>query len=400
MTSSFTQNLRDVVVVGGGPAGLWLAYRLACEGYDVVVFDDRIEIGKHKICTGVVSPEAFDRFELPRDSILNDIKKLKFLSPKGTELDYVHPSLLAHVVERTGFDRDLATMVSQQGAEIRVAKRVDRVTLAADEVAVEATEVGQLGQRERLKARMVVVATGVSLRLNKQLGLGMPNDFINAAQAHITVKNLDCTLCYLGRTIAPGAFAWLVPLDGVTGRVGLMAEANAADCFKNFLSRIAEYRGTEPETIQVEFKPIAQSFVGKTYGNRVIAVGESAGQVKTTTGGGIYYGLLCAELAAEVIMEGLRLNRYDADFLSQYEEKWKREIYHEVKLGYMFRKAFARLSDSQIERLFSLVSMDGIVPLVQMKAKFDWHAEVISSLCRFSKIRKALGIEGENIFPD
>ncbi|MDA2933559.1 NAD(P)/FAD-dependent oxidoreductase [Acidobacteria bacterium AH-259-D05] len=389
--------LHDVIVIGGGPAGLRLAYRLASDGCDTVLFDDRTEIGKHKICTGIVSTEAFDRFKLPRSSILNDIRKLKFFSPLGTELEYLHPSLLAHVVDRTAFDRGLAKVASQRGAKIRVGRRVDKVTVNADGVQVEAAAVGKPGERECFGAKIVVIATGVNFRLNKSLGLGLPRDFLSAAQAHIKVKNLDCTLCYVGPNIAPGAFAWVVPLGGEKARLGLMVQGKASHYFDNLLKRITHYRGTEPETIEVDFKPIAQGFVGKTCGNRVIAVGEAAGHVKTTTGGGIYYGLLSAELAAEVVIEALKRRRYDEEFLSQFEERWKEEIYQELNLGYSFRKAFARLSDRQIERLFTLASMNGILPLIRMKAEFDWHAEVLRAVMRYRVIQNALGLKLDNI---
>ena len=199
--------LHDVIVVGGGPAGLRLAYRLASDGYNTVLFDDRTEIGKRKICTGIVGTEAFDRFQLPRSSILNEIRKLKFFSPLGNELEYLHPSLLAYVVDRSAFDRDLAEIASRQGAKIRVGRRVGKVTVNADGVEVEAAAVEQPGERECFSAKIVVVATGVNFRLNKSLGLGLPRDFLSAAQAHIEVKNLDCTLCYVGPNVAPGHLA-------------------------------------------------------------------------------------------------------------------------------------------------------------------------------------------------
>ena len=245
---SASRTVRDVVVIGGGPAGLRLAYRLACEGYQTVVFDDRPKIGKHKICTGIISPEAFDRFRLPRESILNDIRKLKFFSPQGAELEYVPPSLLAHVVDRTAFDESLAEMASRRGVEIRAGKRVNGLVVSANCVEVEAASVDTPRRSECVRARIVVIATGVNFKLNKLVGLGYPRDFLNAAQAHIGIRNLDCTLCYVGRDIAPGAFAWVVPLGEEKGRVGLMGDGRADYYFKKLLDRIAGYRKVELKT--------------------------------------------------------------------------------------------------------------------------------------------------------
>ena len=79
------------------------------------------------------------------------------------------------------------------------------------------------------------------------------------------------------------------------------------------------------------------------------------------------------------------------------QEKWKRKINRELKLGYSFRKAFAKLSDSEIERLFSLASMNGIMPLVRMTAKFDWHAELLCSVMRYRTIQKLIGIDMQEV---
>jgi flavin-dependent dehydrogenase len=172
-----------------------------------------------------------------------------------------------------------------------------------------------------------------------------------------------------------------------------MTEGNVTYYFKNLLEKTAVHLDTPVDDIEVNVKPIAQGFNGKSYSHRVIAVGEAAGQIKTTTGGGIYYGLLCADLAAGIIQESLRRNHCDEGFLCRYEEKWKREINQELRLGYLFRRALTRLSDRQLEKLFSLAQTNGILPLIRMTVKFDWHAETLRSLARYATIQKILEID-------
>jgi len=70
---------------------------------------------------------------------------------------------------------------------------------------------------------------------------------------------------------------------------------------KNLISSlIAQGKITSAET-KITYGGIPLNPLPKTYRERMIAVGDAAGQVKPTTGGGIYYGLLCADMAAEVI---------------------------------------------------------------------------------------------------
>jgi digeranylgeranylglycerophospholipid reductase len=57
--------LLDTVVVGGGPIGSWVAFRLAALGHTVEVLEQRSEIGQKACCTGIVSLECVKTFAIP-----------------------------------------------------------------------------------------------------------------------------------------------------------------------------------------------------------------------------------------------------------------------------------------------------------------------------------------------
>jgi len=134
---------------------------------------------------------------------------------------------------------------------------------------------------------------------------------------------------------------------------------------------------TDSMTRPPMFRAIAQGLVSPTYADRILTVGEAAGQVKTTTGGGIYYGMLGAETASAVVSRQLARGDLSRRALSEYERNWKQAIRREILIGYYARKIWSNLSDRQIENLFQLAKNDGVAPYVRNQGEFDWHSDFI-----------------------
>ena len=108
-------------------------------------------------------------------------------------------------------------------------------------------------------------------------------------------------------------------------------------------------------------------------------MGDAAGQVKPTTGGGIYYGLLSAQIAADTLHEALSSNDFSDMEFAKYEKRWKRKLSKELRTDYFARRLFEKLSDKSIERAFHIIESNGIhESLLKSDAfSFDWHGEMI-----------------------
>jgi flavin-dependent dehydrogenase len=89
-------------------------------------------------------------------------------------------------------------------------------------------------------------------------------------------------------------------------------------------------------------QPIAQMPLRQSHAERVLVIGEAAGQVNATTGGGIYYGLLAARLAADTISQAFATGCFAAPTLQGYERAWRPLLADELALGLSFRRLYTR----------------------------------------------------------
>ncbi|MBN1458464.1 MAG: hypothetical protein JXA57_02940, partial [Armatimonadetes bacterium] len=116
-----------------------------------------------------------------------------------------------------------------------------------------------------------------------------------------------------------------------------------------------------------------------SFGDRVLVVGDAAGQVKSTTSGGIYYGLLGTEVAVATAEAVLHQGDFGAPALSGYEAGWLDRISREQRTGRLLRSIRNALTDGEIEAFFWLARRTSI-PQLLSQLKFDWHTSGLLSL--------------------
>ncbi len=375
----------DAIVVGGGPAGLTAARRLAACGHRVVVLEEHAETGLPVHCTGLLGLEAFDEFELPRDTILGLASSARFWSADSTSVLVDSDRVQAAVIERACFDQRLAEQAEAAGADLRRGWRVERIEIRADGVAIAD------GTGRTLHARALVLACGANYRFHRALDLGTPGAYMQSAQVEAPFPVPPQVQVRLGRGVAPNGFAWMVSFerDGAPyARIGLMCESSGREYFDAFAARLCDEIGVDVRGLpEPRRKLLPLAPVSRTYADRVLAVGDAAGLVKPTTGGGIYYGMISGALAAEVLGPALETDRLGAADLRKYEKLWRRRLGSEIRVSLAFRRLAERLDDEAINALVELARVNGVVPLLQETASFNWHRKAVVSLLGHSAFR-------------
>jgi digeranylgeranylglycerophospholipid reductase len=382
----------DIAIVGGGPGGLYAAYLLSRSGFRVTVFEEHPSAGDPVHCTGVLAIEAFDEFDLPRTAFLNSLTTVQFFGPSGDSIEHSTPQTEAIVIDRKVFDAALADRAERAGATVQVGERITSVRVTDDGVWLTTSS------ERRIAARACVLACGANYALQKKLGLGTPVMHLQSAQIEVPAADPGNVEVHFGNNVAPKGFAWAVPVTRghrSFARIGLMCERDARDYFDQFLKRIGpRWRTGSPACLNGGVSPRIKMLplgpIARTYAPRVLAVGDAAGLVKATTGGGIYYSILSASLAAETLREAFSQGDFSAASLSAYEERWRAVLGEEFAAQMKLRRIANRLSDREIDGLFELARTDGIMPLVRKTAQFNRHRELIVSLLNHPPARRIL----------
>src|SRR5207245_6034166 len=198
---------------------------------------------------------------------------------------------------------------------------------------------------------------------------------------------------HFGRRVAPEGFLWTVPIvrEGRTRlKIGVMARGDAGAYLNMFLERptvrIRLREAPPPPTRRLlPLRPLP-----KTYGDRLVVIGDAGGFTKPTTGGGIFYSLLTATLAAETLVEGFHAGRLDEAVLERYEKRWQDRLGQELRVADWLRGIVGRCSDAELDTLVGALRRHDVKALIRHTARFNWHRDVILMMVRQPGIKSLL----------
>lgn len=362
----------DAIIIGAGAVGNYMAYRLASLGYEVLVVEEHERIGEPVRCTGIIGAECVERFPLFEGTVLRAVSSARLLSPSGRELRISRDSPQAYIIDRAAFDRALAERAQREGAHYLLGVGAQEVRVLDECIRVEAE--GRI-----LDGKTAVIASGFGSDLGWRLGMGRFGDHVMGAQAEVKSDGIDEPEVFFDQEVAPGFFAWLVPTDGGRALVGLLSRQDPGAHLRTLLSSLSSQGKIAASEVEVAYGGIPLRPLPRTYMSRVVVVGDAAGQVKPTSGGGIYYGLLCAESAATVLHRALAKNDFSERLFASYQRAWRRRIGRELRVGYLARQLYERLSNRHTDKIFEIILSRGIheALLQSPQLSFDWHSDTI-----------------------
>lgn len=300
----------DVLIVGAGPAGSTTARYCSPKDLDVLIIDRRKEIG-HPVQCGEFLPSTSEMYSMfPRTMDLEElfqidpalmvrqIESVDLVSPKGRAY---RCSFRGSALDRRRFDKYLAKLAVEAGAALKTS-----TSLLSIKDGVARTTMGEV------KAKVIVGADGPNSRTARQAGLRNPKRRYPAVTCQADGDFEPVIKMYFG-SVAPGGYAWVIPKDrGANVGLGVMPEM-MKEPPSVYFSRFASKLGVEHRDITMGFVPQSGPVKQVVSGN-VLLVGDAAGQVMPSNGGGIPLAMIAGRMAGRAIRSHLRERKALLDY--------------------------------------------------------------------------------------
>ncbi|WP_019176114.1 geranylgeranyl reductase family protein [Methanomassiliicoccus luminyensis] len=343
----------ELVVVGGGPVGSTVAAQTA--SFSTLVVEEHPEVGTPVQCTGLVHPRVVEMAG-GESSVINAISGFKLFFPGGRVLDVMSNEVKAMVIDRTTFDRHCCDRAIDEGADVLTGRKF--VGFRKEGAKARVRLEGPKG-KEELTTSLIIGADGYKSTVGAAAGIGPAKETVRGMQVDLdTVLDIQSQVeVYLGKNVAPGFFAWVLPCGDFT-RVGLCV-SNGAGAPSKFLSELIRKRGLQgAERLRTYSGVIPIGPPKITHADNVLIVGDAAAQTKPLSGGGLFTGMRAAKWAAMTAVDALEEGDVSASYLSSYEQRWRSDIGKELERGMLVRKVYTKMSDQKLDEVGRMMDRD------------------------------------------
>jgi geranylgeranyl reductase family protein len=350
-----------IIIVGAGPIGCYVAqlFKKFSSSADVVNIEEHSQVGKPVHCAGLVSNRIFKESRIPLDTgcIINRIDGAKFFFNSGNFL--IRRKQVAVVVDRCKFDSNLSKDL--------------KIVTNTRFVGIEKNNDGYLIETDKGEhyADIVIGADGANSLLRRAIGVKENINYFRGVQFRIKSK---CKSNVVNVYIKSPFFAWAIPESDSVMRVGIISDNPYHD-----LLDLLEKESINGEVLEkfAGVVPLGRCYTQK---ENIFLVGDAACQVKPLTHGGLYYGMRCADILVDCILENKPRD---------YHKKWLEKFGNEINVGLKMREIYTRLNQENIDKMFTILKEN--VETIEKFGDFETHSRVISEIIKNPRLQILFG---------
>src|SRR6266702_2450499 len=353
----------DVLIVGGGPAGLAAAEAAAKLNARTILLERQNEIGYPVHTSGGSWISDMKELAIP-ENLYHPITKVVFVSPPCAVP--LHFNLaVACVLDVRGVYQHLASRAIAAGATLRVRHAVDTTIVENDRI-VGVTAKNHVSERISVRASVTIDASGFSRHVGVRTGMGKAfHRYGYGAEYDLYARNYpqDELFLIMGSRYAPRGYAWEFPRGN--GRVRLGVGVLHPDCDDDARAYLDSIVHDLPQ-LSDKFKDASaieyhtglfpsEGPLDRFSHDGLLLAGDAGGQGSSLVGEVIRFAIYSGQMAGSIAAEAVRAGDTSAAFLGRFDKQWRARFGRDMDIAYMINKHIANYSDDQWDNALNLM---------------------------------------------
>ena len=353
----------DVLIVGGGPAGLAAAEAAAKLNARTVLLERQNEIGYPFHTSGGSWISDMKALAIP-ENLYHQITKVVFVSPHCEVPLHYNPAV-ACVLDVRGVYQHLASRAIAAGATLRVRHTVEKTIVENDRI-VGVTAKNHVSERISVRASVTVDASGFSRHVGVRTGMGKAfQRYGYGAEYDLYAPNYpqDELFLIMGSSYAPRGYAWAFPRGN--GRVRLGVGVLHPDCdddartyLDSIIQDLPQLSGKFKDASAIEYHTglfPSEGPLDRFSLDGLLLAGDAGGHGSTLVGEGIRFAIYSGQMAGSIAAEAVKAGDTSAAFLGRFDKQWRARFGRDMDIAYMINKHIANYSDDQWDNALNLM---------------------------------------------
>lgn len=373
----------EVIVIGAGPAGLMAARELAANRVNYLIIEAKGNIGSQLKCGEITRQdtflELFGRTDYP--FIKNRVSNISFRindTEKVIQKDMV-------LLDKPQFLYWLAEPIEEN---LMLNTRLEEIRQKTDLLLISTN-------RGTFRAKLVILACGTRYKMQKALELVNENvELVPCIGGLFKNESINRNTAHFFYDEDLGVAAWAFPKECniVNAGVGLISKRNQKEnpnlyrSFRHLMNKFEIPLDGEPSFAG---SYVTNGPINRTYSNRLLVCGDSAGQVFAGIGEGIYFALKAGQIAGQTAARAVKNNTFNKEFLKEYEVLWKKSVARQLDAGLIFATTlFFLMRHKWVRKALEIITPEEILNI--------WFKGIVSFRLRlFYYVLRIFGCRGK-----
>jgi digeranylgeranylglycerophospholipid reductase len=370
----------DVLIVGGGPAGLAAAEAAAKLNVRTVLLERQNEIGYPIHTSGGSWISDMKALDIP-ENLYHRITKVVFISPHREVPLYYDPAV-ACVLDVRGVYQHLAGRAIASGASIRMRHTVESTIMDNGRIAGVIAK-NHISERISVYAAVTIDASGFSRHIGVRAQMGKAfHRYGYGAEYDMYAPNYpqDELFLIMGSKYAPRGYAWAFPRGNGRVRLGVgVLHPDCDDDARVYLDSIVrdlpqlsdKFKDASPIEYHTGLFP-SEGPLDLFSSDGLLLAGDAGGHGSTLVGEGIRFAIYSGQMAGSVAAEAVKVGDTSALFLGCFDKQWRARFGRDMDIAYILNKRISNYSDEQWDNALDLMKRLAPAQVAQaLRGDFD-----------------------------